>query len=137
MGIPWDTPWENQQVHKLPCGVISGPYIYIYIFMKILFRTAHAIQKLRNGHIKYQRLSDLKLLKTSVLAHFVCISCRLDHVAALVSTSFSLVKTSVFIPIPCELHPATGGRFHAQHLSYFSSEFRTHLCTVVEHQHDR
>ena len=114
-------------VQKHPCGVISGPYIH----EKSLFRTAQAIQKWRKGHIKYQRISDLKLLKTWVLAHFVCISCRLDHVAASVSTSFSVVKTCVFIPIPCEIHFATGERFHAQHLSYFSSAFRTHLWTIV------
>ena len=99
-----------KMMKKYPCGVISGPYFH----EKYPCFVQRRPKKMEKGHIKDQRISDLKLLKTWVLAHFVCISCRLDHVAASVSTSFSVVKTSVFIPIPCEIHPATGGRIHAQ-----------------------
>ena len=55
--------------HILPCGVISGPCFV----QKSWFRTAQAIQNSRKMCSKNQWISDVKVLKTCVLAHSVCI----------------------------------------------------------------
>ena len=54
---------------KHPCGVISGPCFV----QKSWFRTAQAIQNSRKMCSKNQWISDVKVLKTCVLAHSVCI----------------------------------------------------------------
>ena len=53
-----------------PCGVISGPCFA----QKSWFRTAQAIQNARKMLSKNPWISDVKVLKTCVLAHSVCIS---------------------------------------------------------------
>ena len=77
--------------HKHPCGVISGPCFV----QKSWFRTAQAIQNSRKMCSKNQWISDVKVLKTCVLAHSVCICWLSGFVSWAWRTHNSLVKTNV------------------------------------------
>ena len=120
-----DTFYFNMRfVRKQPCGVISGPCFV----QKSWFRTAQAIQNSRKMCSKNQWISDVKVLKTCVLAHSVCICWLSGFVSWAWRTHNSLVKTNVlrrhvFFCLSCH--------WFLFRRRFFLCAVRTHLCTVV------
>ena len=84
--------------------MISGPCFV----QKSWFRTAQAIQNSRKMCSKNQWISDVKVLKTCVLAHSVCICWLSGFVSWAWRTHNSLVKTNVLRRRVFFASPATG-----------------------------
>ena len=106
----------QSQIHKHPCGVISGPCFV----QKSWFRTAQAIQNSRKMCSKNQWISDVKVLKTCVLAHSVCICWLSGFVSWAWRTHNSLVKTNVLRRHVFFASPATGFCFGGVFFSVLS-----------------
>ena len=103
-------------IHKHPCGVISGPCFV----QKSWFRTAQAIQNSRKMCSKNQWIFDVKVLKTCVLAHSVCICWLSGFVSWAWRTHNSLVKTNVLRRRVFFASPATGFCFGGVFFSVLS-----------------
>ena len=103
-------------INKHPCGVISGPCFV----QKSWFRTAQAIQNSRKMCSKNQWISDVKVLKTCVLAHSVCICWLSGFVSWAWRTHNSLVKTNVLRRRVFFASPATGFCFGGVFFSVLS-----------------